>query len=353
MRVPVSRVFVGVWLLCLVAMDGYAQGERIVWELGPTGSKASLRGLAAVDDEVIWACGSQSTVLRSEDGGSSWVECGPDGFGDLEFRSLHAWNTQQACIASAGTPAVLLRTEDGGEHWHEVYKADSEKAFFDGMRFWDDERGIAFSDPIDGRLLIVETLDSGRTWQATPPTEAPVAREGEAGFAASNSSMIVGPNGAVWVGTGGHVSEFSRVIQRSSFGDEWGAVPCPLVSGPAEGIFSVARNAQSGRMVVVGGDYRLDQESKTTGAFSDDLGKTWRLATQPPGGYRSSVIHHPDFVEGGWVATGPAGSDFSSDGSVWEPFSDVGFHALDMGKRKIFAVGSDGRFGFLKLVDLE
>jgi hypothetical protein len=125
---------------------------ELSWELGPTGSRASLRGLSASSEDVIWTCGSHGTVLRSLDGGSSWIECGPTEFPELEFRSIHAWDAHSACIASAGSPAVVLRTDDGGIVWREVYRHRSPAAFFDGMKFWDHGRGIVFGDPIDGRF---------------------------------------------------------------------------------------------------------------------------------------------------------------------------------------------------------
>ena len=98
---------------------------------------------------------------RSTDSGSSWIECGPGNYDQLEFRSIHAWDAQTACIASAGTPAVILQTQDAGLTWRIAYEHASPQAFFDGLKFWDAQRGIAFGDPLDGRLLIVETLDAG------------------------------------------------------------------------------------------------------------------------------------------------------------------------------------------------
>lgn len=327
------------------------------WELGPTGTKVSLRGLAAVDDRVLWACGSQATVLRSTDGGSSWNDCGPDGFEDLEFRSIHAWDAQEAIIASAGTPAVILRTSNGGETWMQVYEHKSKAAFFDALRFWDDKHGLAFSDPVDGRLLVVETSDSGQTWAPVPKDKLPPTAEGEAGFAASNSALLLGNGGSVWIGTGGVTANFSRVFHRAAADRDWQIQTCPLHGSPTSGIFSLADGVlETGRVLVaVGGDYRPEATSATTAALSRDDGKTWQLADQPPAAYRSAVVaclesdnKHPTCL---FVATGPSGTDFSSDGNAWFSMSERGFHSLAFGKQLIFAVGAEGRFGSLRLSD--
>lgn len=325
-------------LAALAAAPASAQ-EKLSWELGPTGSKVSFRGMHAVSDNIVWIAGANSTVLRSTDGGSSWTDASPN-LGELQFRSIHAWNESEACIASAGTPAIILRTEDGGDSWHEVYRNASEKAFFDGLAFWG-TRGIAFGDPVDNTLLVVETKDGGGTWQQV--SGLPKTREGEAGFAASDSSMIIGPGGKVWIGTGGGKEENSRVHWRGGWNDTWSAASVPIPSRQEQGIFSLA--AWGKTIVAVGGDYRLGEHSPLTAAISRDSGKTWQAAKSPPAKFRSAVVCLDD---GTWIATGPTGSDYSKDGDNWEQFSDTGFHALSKAGKALFAVGSDGRFAVLK-----
>lgn len=322
---------------------------ELTWELGPTGSRASLRGLSAAGDDVIWTCGSHGTVLRSLDGGSSWMECGPSEFPELEFRSIHAWDAHSACIASAGSPAVVLRTADGGITWREVYRHHSPAAFFDGLKFWDQRRGIVFGDPIDGAFCILQTTDGGERWHALAPEKSPAALASEAAFAASNSAMIVSTEGQVWIGTGGPESESSRVLFRKDWPDDWQAAHCPLVSSQTSGIFSLARSAEKKCMVAVGGDYRETESSRTTAAFSTDDGQTWQLAPKPPASFCSAVVSIELPHRGGnlFVATGPGGSYLSEDGQHWQTFSDRGFHVLAASASGLYAAGADGRFARL------
>ena len=60
------------------------------WQSFETGSQASLRGLAAVDNNAAWACGSKSTVIQTLDGGKSWLTHPIPNLIDVEIRSIHA-----------------------------------------------------------------------------------------------------------------------------------------------------------------------------------------------------------------------------------------------------------------------
>lgn len=339
------------WQLGLLptACRVWSQEPRITWELGPTGSQSSLRGLHAVSDECLWACGSQATVLRSEDAGSSWINCGPTQYAQLEFRSIYALDSRAACIASAGSPAVILRTQDAGATWEEVYHHASPQAFIDGLKFWNEKQGIAFGDPLDGHWLVVETADGGRSWRPISNDHIPAASAQEAGFAASNSAMHIASEGRVWIGTGGLDANHSRVYARADWdAASWSVVECPLISNPTSGIFSIATGRDPGLVVAVGGDYRPDEQSRTTAAYSLDAGRTWQLSEQPPQSFRSCVVRLPEDVAGlQFLATGPTGTDVSADGRHWRGMSAEGFHVLATSPTAVYAAGPAGRFARL------
>ena len=346
----------GLTLLCVAVLGCWtlpnlAQAQQWQWQENSTGCEASLRGLSVVDDQTLWASGAKATVVRSVDAGSSWQSCGPQGFDQLEFRSIVAQDGQTATIASAGTPAVILQTCDGGRTWKEAFRHPSSAAFFDGMRFWGRERGIAFSDPVDGRLMIMTTADAGLTWQSVAPENIPLATEREGGFAASNSVLCVGKGGRAWIGTGGTKSQTSRIYVTSDFGKNWTARPCPLHSDAAAGVFSIAFHADLKLLIAVGGDYRPEATSSTTAALSRDLGQTWQLSAQPPSAFVSAVsLASMDRRAKILIATGPTSSFMSQDGDNWEQFSTFGFHALETSPNgSVYAVGSGGRFAKLNI----
>lgn len=336
---------VAAFICALIPDIAWSQPSR--WLESSTGCDASLRGLSVVDDQTLWASGADATVVRSVDGGKSWRSCGPSGFGKLEIRSIVAVNDRIATVASAGTPAVILQTQDAGQTWKQVFRHSSPAAFFDGMRFWDREHGIVFSDPVEGRILIATTADGGLTWQVVAPEKIPLATDKEGGFAASNSVLCVGKDGRAWIGTGGTKSPNSRIYATSDFGKSWSVHACPLVSDTAAGVFSIAMHNGLKLLIAVGGDYRPEATSTTTAAFSPDLGQTWQLATQPPTAFVSALA----VAKSKWlVATGPTSSFYSHDGQLWKPFSKAGFHASEASPTgNIYAVGANGRYGVLEI----
>src|SRR3954454_2157667 len=73
------------------------------WEMQNSNTKADLRGIHAVGGGVAWASGSKGTVLRTEDGGYVWQMCAmPPGAEQLDFRSIWAWDAQNAVVMSSG-----------------------------------------------------------------------------------------------------------------------------------------------------------------------------------------------------------------------------------------------------------
>ena len=81
----------------------------------------SFRGLSVVDDSVAWVSGIKGVVGKSTNGGIKWTFTQVKGFEKWDFRSLYAFNSNEAVIANAGSPAHILRTNDGGKNWDILY----------------------------------------------------------------------------------------------------------------------------------------------------------------------------------------------------------------------------------------
>jgi len=68
-----------------------------------TSSEASFRGLSVVDDDVAWISGSEGTVGRTTDGGTTWNIGTVEGFENVGFRSIYAFDENSAIIGNAGS----------------------------------------------------------------------------------------------------------------------------------------------------------------------------------------------------------------------------------------------------------
>jgi photosystem II stability/assembly factor-like uncharacterized protein len=151
-------------------------------------------------------------------------------------------------------------SKDAGRTWKIVYENEHPQAFIDGMKFWDDKRGFVFGDPIDERLMALRSDDRGQHWLSSAQQDYRL-RPGEAGFAASNSSLMVFEPESVWIGLGG-ASGAAQVLISDDGGLNWIRSDVESIpGGKSSGIFSLARGAQ-GQVVAVGGDY-MQADGKT------------------------------------------------------------------------------------------
>jgi len=334
-------------LLFLAApLLGYAQ-----WQMQDSHSAASLRGIHAVNGSVAWATGTDGTVLRTQDGGAHWQRCtSPAGAEKLDFRGVWAWGADRATILSSGPgdQSRVYLTTDACAHWSEEIRNKDKDGFWDALTFQTapglpGDAGMLVGDPVNGRFATF-TLAPKRGW--LPDEKSCAARDGETGFAASNSSVVVFGAGRYILATGGKGGPrvlLSPLLAYNDSSKDCLAVTVPL-SGGAEssGAFSIAfRDGDHG--VVVGGDYKKPEVSTGTAAWTADGGRHWTAASKPPHGYRSAVAWDSEAKV--WIAVGTNGSDISrNDGKTWDRLDDGKWNAIS----PPFAVGPDGRIGKLR-----
>lgn len=315
------------------------------WEMHNTGSTSSLRGLSAVSAEVCWTSGSEGKVFRTWDGGKSWQEISPKGYGELQFRDIEALDDSTALVISAGLPAVILRTTDAGHSWKEVYRNESEGVFFDAMDFWNKSQGIAFSDAPKRRLLLIRTIDGGQSWKELPRSSQPRVKRGQGGFAASGTCLRSFGQSSVAIGLGG---EEASVWISHNFGEDWQKSLTPLDAGEASrGVFSVDI-LPNGLGYAVGGDYRADSLSNMSVAITTDKGESWfsLYAPQVQRKYHSCVLM---LSEDRIILSSRTGSHLTLDaGQNWQPLEGK-FYSLSATKDGVvWASGPGGRVAVLR-----
>lgn len=323
------------------------------WTLQSSGVTARLRGVSAVSDRVAWASGSDSTILRTTDGGTTWQKLTVTS-DKLDFRDIDAVDARTAYTLSIGNgdASRIYKTTDAGATWTLQFKNDDPKGFYDSMSFWDADHGIVIGDSIDGQFCILTTDNGGRIWKRVPSTSLPAALPNEGAFAASGTNIsLVGPAHA-WIATGG--ASKSRVLRTSDRGRTWKISDTPINAGSSTGAFSIAfRDARHG--VIVGGDYTKEGEAIENLALTSDGGITWSLG-KGLSGYRSVVAYVPGRGRSKVrtiVAVGPSGADYSTDdGHSWQQLEGPGFDTLSFvrsGQSQIvgWSTGKDGAIGML------
>jgi photosystem II stability/assembly factor-like uncharacterized protein len=323
------------------------------WQSQMSGTDVQLRGISAVSQRVAWASGAKGTVLRTIDGGETWVKVSVPGAEELDFRDIEAFDADTAFVLSIGPgeQSRIYKTTDGGKSWQLQFTNKDPKAFYDCFAFWDSKHGIAVSDSVDGKFPLIDTSD-GATWSTVAVKNMPAALPNEGAFAASGTCIATYGKKDVWFGTGGPAA---RVFHSSDRGVNWTVTETPIVHGAAsQGIFAVGFYSKK-EGVVVGGDYQHPFTTEANSAVTHDGGKTWRISATLPNGYRSGLGRA---AKEWWISVGPAGVDSSTDGDHWwrnslnkgaiERGETVEYNAISCGNKACWAVGPKGRIGNLR-----
>jgi cyanophycinase len=290
------------------------------WKTQSVTSTSGCRSLSAVNEMVAWAGCSAGRVFRTTDGGTTWSADSVRGAARLDFRGIKAFDAKSAVITSAGAAeqgqARIYRTTDGGKSWTLAWTDSTKGVFLDGVAFWDSRHGFTFSDPVDGRLVILTTDDGGANWSKVPPVNIPPVLKGEAAFAASNTQLTVQGSSNAWIATGGGAE--ARVFRSTDRGRTWSVSSTGMPGGPTAGLFGIAfADAING--LAVGGDYNIARGVTDFALRTSDGGMTWKLAgIRRPDGVTQGLALVPGAAPPVFVATGAHGTAFTRDfGATW------------------------------------
>lgn len=256
--------------------------------LTPQNSNTSnlLIAVSPVNENVVWAVGTNSTFVVTTDGGNHWRAgvVPTQNAAEVQLRDVQGVSDKVAYVLSIGNfpqEFAIYKTEDGGATWTLQFENQLVGAFYDCFAFWTPTSGIAHSDSVNGVFPDLRTTD-GMTWQSIA-NNMPPALPGEASFSSSGTCIAAQGTTNAWIATG--ASDIARILATTDGGNTWAAYDTPLHSSPTAGGFSVAfRDASNG---ILGGGDLVPAAFLTAAQFatSHDGGKTWQLTNHPPLGY--------------------------------------------------------------------
>jgi photosystem II stability/assembly factor-like uncharacterized protein len=126
-----------------------------------------LTSVSFVDSVNGWAVGNAGTILRTKDGGQTWMPIDTGLYGD--FTAVHFLDGVRGVATGTygGTPIMegfLLLTIDGGITWTQKASAND---FLNGISFVDSQYGWAVGGSGGHQGLLLSTTDGGVTWSST------------------------------------------------------------------------------------------------------------------------------------------------------------------------------------------
>ncbi len=308
----------------------------------------NFRGLTAVSRREAWVTGESLTdggaarVFRTTNRGTTWLDVTPDDTEGLSLRDVEVHRGVAHVLAiGPGKDSRIYRSADGGQSWTQTFSNTDKKAFYDCMAFYGNgRRGLAVSDPVDGKFRILSTSDRGRNWSVLPSEGMPDTT-GEGAFAASGACLTTSGRSAFIISGGAQ----SRVLRSDDLGVTWTATESGIPAGEAAGGFAGTFSSRR-RGIVVGGDFADAKDNAASVAISRD-GRTWTA------GGDLTHIGEDVTMRRGWkvaLATGDydgsVGTSLTQDaGKTWTRVSDLGYHAIDCVGKVCWAAGSKGRVG--------
>ena len=313
----------------------------------PAQTDALIIGLQSFNDTIVWASGTYSTLLKSNDAGVNWqVFTYPD-VDSLQFRDVHPISDKEAIVLSAGEGVlsqIFYFHEEIG--WKKVFQMKQEQGFIDAVEFWENGQGLVYGDAIDSLAFLLKTTDFGRSWMRVPT--APNANEGEGGFASSGSNILTGEEGQAWIATGANGS--ARVFYTVDYGRSWKVKTTPMMTGEFAGLTAIKKTKD--KLWITGGDLAITDQKLENVFYSEDNGENWKALPehQTSGSFYGLAV--TNYLENEFVLVcGPKGAEiWLGDQGKWQVLGkeDI-WTATFIDARTAIMAGRDGKMWKVEL----
>ncbi len=291
-------------LVVLSATEIFSQ-----WVPQTSGITTRLRYIKAVNDNVLWACGNSGVVLKTTDGGTTWVPVTSPNAGSTMY-TIDAFDATTAWVTGTvgGSADVSIwKTTDGGTSWVSQY--NNPTGFGDGLRMFDANNGVYYGDPdpvTSSNWEILTTTNGGTNWNRVPAGNYPPADSvaGEVGVACNLFTL----GNTVWFSSYTAAGTTDFVYKSDNNGLNWTRSSFPGILGGSS--FISFKDPLNGLIVC------LDN----TIAMTDNGGSTWTTSSLAGVGFRS-IVNVPTYSA--YVTVGSSGvSNYTKDnGATWIPLT--------------------------------
>ena len=149
----------------------FTQDGGETWQRQGEGS-AVLQGIdlfnvCAVDQNTVWVVGSDNHILKTSDGGKTWVRI-PAPLNRPEVVLVSVSLAGKDHIWISGIPGIVYNSKDGGLTWTLMDTTFFQGGIMQGIHAIDAQT-IYVAGGIGSRGFIARTLNGGQTWDSVVP----------------------------------------------------------------------------------------------------------------------------------------------------------------------------------------
>ncbi len=184
-------------------------GPQPGWTIQSTTINSKILCVDIVDTVFAWGGTIDAKVIRTTNGGASWVQTSSALGG--EVTAISGINNQRSVVIVNNSASTRIRrTVSGGVSWSTVYEDSSADAHLNAITMLDEMNGYAVGNPVNGVWVILKTTDGGLNWNPT----APLSQNGSEKGISNSMKWVDLMNG--WFGT-----DNSRIYRTNDGGMTW------------------------------------------------------------------------------------------------------------------------------------
>jgi hypothetical protein len=275
----------------------YSLAADSSWVVQQSGINDSLTAVMAVNNNIVWAGGTNGKVLRTINGGTTWNSVGGGVISTDIVNTVEALDANTALVAAyTTTGGKIFKTINGGSSWSSVYNITG--AFIGGIQMKNTLEGYAVGSPVGGKWLVLKTINGGSTWDSLKTAPAQIADDfGPTGVQLIGDTLWFGTfSGSIYRSTDlGKTWTSATTSGSTSFGPHFNSPTNGLLSNFSDGSFYKSTDGGTTWMKAQAAVYHKascisglgDEFWATTGgsiAYSKNLGQSWSFSAPGHGG---------------------------------------------------------------------
>ncbi len=309
------------------------------WISQSSGITVRLRQLSVVDDNIVWCCGNDGTVLLTHDGGNNWEKkTAPNSTWSMydisALDSLTAYITGMDQNNPDAVNTKIWKTTDGGNSWIEQY--NNVTGFGDGIVMFDADNGVWWGDPDpypSSAWEILTTQDGGVHWKRVPRTNYPPADSANEEYGAAAGICKYGNN--VWfTGYSAIIGTPNSIYHSTDRGLHWTSSQLNTVSGNSSSAYLAFGSETNGVFVGLDGTRAYTNDGGVTWTVANNIAPKLRFVTNVPGAET-------------YVAVGSTGAGLiTKDGGVtWTELTgapSLHLYGVEASANAVWACGNSG-----------